>query len=218
MGHPSGDFSPIINCLNFFLAPVVRFAQEFGIHRALRASWYELSRSHAEEILPFAIDQNTPRDGRFIDRRVTNLTALNHQDLVRLLISRERMRNVVNETCEDVDSVILTTPQKVTGSCLKRKQDVGDMRLCAKSMGRWWTSQKEILHELLYHDPLAAISTMERQLSGAGPSWDRDLDSMCTACRRKLAHHLHFEAEMIWIRLPDIFDLHSQGWEEEDED
>lgn len=197
-------------------AHTVRLAQETRVRGILRAAWYDLSRCYflSEEDFHASVPNFDPL---MVYRRITDISVLDTQDLRRLLIAGERMRNFLQwHLLREVTDGL----RRHTGPALCEKVEDNAERTwsCGNHVRKWWNDKTSdyCLVELT-RDPLGHFLAMRRALSGDGYAEDlnsSNLKSVCFSCRRWFTAILHSRCRMLWDMLPEIYDLRSLGWKQ----
>ena len=71
----------------------------------------------------------------------------------------------------------------------------------------WWRDSALKQMDALFRDPLAVLDAQGRELYGASPP--KRIDTICRACRIWYSCHFLKEAEELWGKLPEFFELSS---------
>ncbi|GJE93098.1 hypothetical protein PsYK624_092570 [Phanerochaete sordida] len=178
-------------------ASVVRLAQDLRIGTVLRAAWYELSRSHTQGSEPYD-DDHTLCWAEWNERRSTDVSVLDIDDMKRLLVGRERIRDMTAEALRELanDELFLDVavyddpdnpPSEFHPACNERA------RACLKRL----TSGETFLEGA--GDPMGLLLRLHRELRGS--------DTVCKDCSSHLTWYIRHLCERIWDKLEDVFEL-----------
>ncbi|GJE93104.1 hypothetical protein PsYK624_092630 [Phanerochaete sordida] len=173
-------------------ASVVSLAKEARVSTVLRAAWYELARSYAQGSTPYRDDGT--HLGWWVERRAADVRLLDQADLVRLLVGREKLR--------DMASFIV---RKQILSRFPFKEYEGNPKSLTRCDPlRCYQEVSKRLNELedstdVGHDPMGAFITLQTQI--------RQAEGVCSSCKDHSCWDLRDAAMSVWDALEDIFDL-----------
>ena len=178
----------------------MRLAQETRLPGVLRAAWYDLSRCHVSGESRFrgVLDHKD-----WICFRTADIPVLEPQDLRRLIIAGERMRDfLLHDLLPGIDREVEVRA--------KSKDH------CGMELRGWWKDRtsRQRLKELM-QDPLGIFLSVRRELYDNGTLQSSSypaFEDICLICKFWLSGLLDEHSRTVWVTLPEIFDLESLGW------
>ncbi|GJE93099.1 hypothetical protein PsYK624_092580 [Phanerochaete sordida] len=174
-------------------ASVVRLVQDIRAGTALRAAWYELSRSYVHGRLPFKNPDTFPPPENWVERREADLALLEPRDMKRLLLGRERLRDMARRAISTirVDGHFAEGGRPPCKSC--KEQPEACLRRFMSSEDFWD----------LATDPMGGLLQLRREVKRY----------VCDQCKFSANDAIMSACLDIWESLVEIFELRDLGIE-----
>ncbi|GJE93105.1 hypothetical protein PsYK624_092640 [Phanerochaete sordida] len=174
-------------------ASAVRLAQDVRAGTLLRAAWYELARSYAQGSSLFK-GPGSPFD--WTDRRAADLTLLEAGDLRRLLVGRERLRDLAHNAMEALrEHARFSTERSPCKNCQEQPEASLKMFMSTES------------YRDLAFDPLGGLLELRRAVE----------QSACDSCKYSVRTVIMDTCKEIWDTLVEAFELQKLGIEVPDD-
>ncbi|GJE88212.1 hypothetical protein PsYK624_042950 [Phanerochaete sordida] len=186
-------------------AMAVQIGTQARIRSILPAAYYDLSRILLRPPPPANVDY-------YYQSRWVNSALLERDDLERLAVGRERIGYYVRQQLHPNVLQAATAPAHMEQLAFSCTAGGGTARVCTPILKYWWAARRQSASrwELVLQDPVREIEVLaDGVLDLTKWSWGGDLTDACVSCRGGFARVLRSEAESLWKKLPEFFQLDS---------